>query len=507
MKDTDTDTDNKNDKDKKKDNKTKKNLTFEEKELEILRISVDKAESKLGKKIKQTNDITNIIRILETFLKRKKVVCYGGTAINNILPVNDQFYNKDIEIPDYDFFSPSAIVHATELADIYAKNGYADTEVRSGMHKETYKVFVNFIPIADITQLEPKVFKVLFKNSIRKDGISYAPPDYLRMQTYNELSRPDGDVTRWEKIYKRLVLLNRHFPFNENPKCSQVNFMRDFTGNPELNETLYALVKNTMINEGVVFIGGYASSLYGRHMPPEQKKQLLQVPDFDVLAEDPKAVAHILKEKLESEGFKNVKINKKPEVGNEVIMAHYEIVVDDDTLCFIYQPHGCYSYNTIKLNGKTVKVATIETMLLFLIAFLYSARPYYDHERIICMAQYLINVQAKNRLEQKGLLKRFNINCYGDEKTIVELRSLKAEKYEQLKQNKDIKEYNKYFYKYVPNKTQKKDIEKSPLSFNKPQKYRKSIFTYRNKNKNKYRKTKKNINRRNIVRKVFDNIF
>ena len=489
-------------------NKTKTYLSFEEKELELLRTSVDKAESKLGKKIKQTNDITNIIKILETFLRRKKVVCYGGTAINNILPINDQFYDKDIEIPDYDFFSPSAIIHATELADIYAKNGYDDTEVRSGMHKETYKVFVNFIPIADITQLEPKVFKVLFKNSIRKDGISYAPPDYLRMQTYNELSRPDGDVTRWEKIYKRLVLLNRHFPFNENPKCSQVNFMRDFTGNPELNETLYALVKDTMINEGVVFIGGYASSLYGRHMPPEQKKQLLQVPDFDVLAEDPKAVAHILKEKLESEGFKNVKINKKPEVGNEVIMAHYEIVVDDDTLCFIYQPYGCYSYNTIKINGKTVKVATIETMLLFLIAFLYSARPYYDHERIICMAQYLINVQAKNRLEQKGLLKRFNINCYGDEKTIVELRSQKAEKYEQLKQNKDIKEYNKYFYKYVPNKTQKKDnTEKSPLSYNKPQKYRKNIFTYRNKNKNKYRKTKKNINGRNIVRKVFDNIF
>ena len=496
--------------------KSKKHLSFEERELELLRNSVDKAESKLGKKIKQTNDITNIIKILETFLRRKKVVCYGGTAINNILPVNDQFYNKDIEIPDYDFFSPSAIVHATELADIYAKNGYTDTEVRSGMHKETYKVFVNFIPIADITQLEPKIFKVLFKNSIRKDGISYASPDYLRMQTYNELSRPDGDVTRWEKIYKRLVLLNRHFPFNENPKCSQVNFMRDFTGNPELNESLYSLVKDTMINEGVVFIGGYASSLYGRYMPPEQKKQLLEVPDFDVLAEDPKAIAYILKEKLESEGFKNVKINKKQEVGNEVIMAHYEIVVDDDTLCFIYQPHGCYSYNTIKISGKTVKVATIETMLLFLIAFLYSARPYYDHERIICMAQYLINVQAKNRLEQKGLLKRFNINCYGDEKTIVEMRSQKAEKYEQLKNNKDIKEYNKYFYKYVPNKTQKKDKEKTPLSFNKryntqynkpQQKYRKNIYQNKTTYRNKYRKNKNKRTKKNIVGKVFDKFF
>ena len=42
--------------------KPKKHLSFEERELELLRNSVDKAESKLGKKIKQTNDITNIIK-------------------------------------------------------------------------------------------------------------------------------------------------------------------------------------------------------------------------------------------------------------------------------------------------------------------------------------------------------------------------------------------------------------------------------------------------------------
>ena len=88
--------------------------------------------------------LITIIRILENFMRRKTVVCYGGTAINNILPVTDQFYDKDVEIPDYDFFSPMALKHATELADIYANNNYESVEVRSGVHKETYKVFVNF---------------------------------------------------------------------------------------------------------------------------------------------------------------------------------------------------------------------------------------------------------------------------------------------------------------------------------------------------------------------------
>jgi len=485
----------------------KKKLTFEEQEMELLHKAVSIAESKLGKKIKESNDILSIIKILEDFMRRKKVVCYGGTAINNILPVSDQFYDKDIEIPDYDFFSPMALKHSKELADMYAKNGYIDVEVRSGMHKETYKVFVNFIPIADITQLEPKIFRVLIKESIRKDGISYAPPDYLRLQMYNELSRPDGDVSRWEKVYRRLLLLNKDHPFKENPKCSQINFMRDFTGNPELNDTLYKLVKDTMINEGVVFIGGYASSLYGRYMPEDQKKQLQHVPDFDVLAEDPKAVAFILKGNLEEAGFKNVKINKKPSVGNDIIIVHYEVVVDDDTLCFIYEPYGCYSFNTIKIKDKTVKVATIETMLMFLLAFLYADRPYYDHERIICMAQYLINVQAKNRLEQKGLLKRFNINCYGNEKTIVEVRSEKASKYEELKNQKDSKEFNKYFFKYIPSKTGAKTIKKkyyndndndNRTNDNEKQPYEKQPYAYKkkhtkhNKFVNPYKQTKKN---------------
>ncbi len=480
-------------------------LTFEEKELDILRDAVDEAEHKLNKKIKQSSDIINIIKILETFLRRKKMICYGGTAINNILPKSSQFYDKSVDIPDYDVYSSIAIDHATELADNYASHGYSDVEVRSGMHVGTYKVFVNFIPVADITHMEPKLFKVLYEKSVRIEGISYAPPDYLRLSMYNELSRPDGDVSRWEKVYKRLVLLNKHYPFNEHAKCSEINFMRDFTGNPELNNTLYTLVKDTIINEGAVFLGGYASSLYGRYMPPDQKKQLQEVPDFDVLAEDAKATAYIIKEKLENAGFKNVKLLKKPSVGDDIIFTHYEIVVDEDTLCFIYEPSGCFSYNTIKISNKTVKVATIETMLLFSLSFIYSDRPYYDHERIMCMAQYLINVQAANRLEQKGLLKRFNINCYGNEKTIMEIRSQKAEKYEQLKNAKDTKEYNRYFYKYNPATSAATGTSTTTSTY----KHKHNIHKNKRTRKNKYNKNNK-INKKynkNNHSGVFGNIW
>ena len=84
--------------------KCDKKMTFQECELTILRQAVDKIEKKTGRKMIKNPQIQEIIHIVETFLKLKNRVCYGGTAINNILPESDQFYDKNIELPDYDFF-------------------------------------------------------------------------------------------------------------------------------------------------------------------------------------------------------------------------------------------------------------------------------------------------------------------------------------------------------------------------------------------------------------------
>ena len=64
----------------------KQNMSFEECELSILRAAVDKIGVKSGK-IKINNpEIKEIIKIIENFLQKTKRICYGGTAINNILP-------------------------------------------------------------------------------------------------------------------------------------------------------------------------------------------------------------------------------------------------------------------------------------------------------------------------------------------------------------------------------------------------------------------------------------
>ena len=178
-----------------------------------------------------------------------------------------------------------------------------------------------------------------------------------------------------------------------------------------------------------------------------------RTPDFDVLAEDPQNTAEIVKERLRREGIKNVHIRKKNGIG-ELIAEHYELIVNGETILMIYEPIACHSYNLVRMRGRSMKIATIDTMLSFYLAFMYVNRPYYDPNRIICMAEYLFKVQQFNRLSQRGILKRFSINCYGKQDTINSILKEKSEMYDKLKRG--TRKWDYYFLKYDPVRKAKK---------------------------------------------------
>ena len=73
---------------------------------------------KKNRKIKYTKPA--YFKLIEEFIQKKELICYGGTAINNYLPKEKQFYEDD-DIPDYDCFSVNAIKDAIELSNILVK--------------------------------------------------------------------------------------------------------------------------------------------------------------------------------------------------------------------------------------------------------------------------------------------------------------------------------------------------------------------------------------------------
>ena len=490
----------------------KQKMSFQECELAILRSAVDKIGNKSGKQKLNNPDIKEIIMIVEDFLKTTRRVCYGGTAINNILPLEDQFYDKTVELPDYDFFSPDPLNDAKKLADIYYKKGFTEVEAKSGVHSGTFKVFVNFIPVADITYLVPQLYKKIHKRAIMVGGIYYTPPNYLRMLMYLELSRPAGDVSRWEKVLKRLTLLNKHYPLR-GKSCETEEIQRLFQygtkhtvkkggASPTITEEegelrnaeqiIFKIVRNTLINQGCIFFGAFANRLYLKDLKKLRHKKIPSIPDFDVLSGEPAETARMLKKRLSDIGIKDVKLKKRGGVG-EIIAPHYEVTVGPESVVFIYEPIACHSYNVVKVGGKKIRIATLDTMLSFYLAFAYVNRPYYNANRILCMSQFLFKVQQKNRLKQKGLLRRFSIDCYGQQHTIEQMREEKAEMYKKLKKNKNSKDYEWWFLRYIP-------AERDPKNKQKKKNNRKT--KKKGKRKRKRRKRRKTRKRRGILNQL-----
>lgn len=192
-------------------------------------------------------------KIVKQFIQKKGLKLYGGTAINSYLPKEEKFYNK-FDLPDYDFFSPDPWNDCVELADIFHQKGYKYIEARAGIHKGTYKVFVNMWPVADISYMPKKQFDMMETTTI--DGIKVVSPFKLLESMYKEFSEPYANPARWPKVATReKLLLKWAKPLNKKFKCSPLLFSG---GKVRINTTLAILLEATyaFIEEKNMLLGG-----------------------------------------------------------------------------------------------------------------------------------------------------------------------------------------------------------------------------------------------------------
>jgi len=408
---------------------------------------IKKAQEKiLISQMKKNENIKDIVKIVETFLIKNQLLCYGGTAINNLLPKKYRFYSDDKDIPDYDFFSTTPIKHAKQLADLFFENGFSDVEAKVGVHNGTYKVYVNFIGIADITYIEPEIFKELKSESIEKQNILYVPSNYLLMMMYNELSRPEGNISRWEKVFNRFSLFVKHYPIKVTKKCINKNIEPD-----KDDLKIFRIIKDIGIKDKVVFFGGYARLLYSKY----DKSMYSKIPDFHIISSNYEETALKIYADLRK-FYKNIKIIIHENIG-EHIPENVEIIVNDRTVAFVYDvfPGVCYNYNTIEGN---INVATIDTILSIYIMFTYVNKTTYDKHKLLCACKSLFRIQNKYKLKNIKILRRFNLPCIGYQITLRDLKTIKTIKFYELKSKNRTKEYEKWFMSYVPYQQKKNEL-------------------------------------------------
>jgi hypothetical protein len=402
-----------------------------------------------------------MIQIVKNFIIKKRLILYGGSAINNILPKEAQFYDYESEIPDLDFFSTNALNDAKELADIYHKANFKSVEAKTGVHHNTYKIFVNFIPMADITCVGKEIYKTLLKDAIVVDQMHHCPANYLRLNMYLELSRPLGDTSRWEKVSTRLGLLNKYYPMRIDEKTLELVKNIKSDDKRGFSKT-YDVLKDELINQNVIFFGDFASSLYAEYMSGDAKTLAKEFKTFRVIHEDPEKCLETLTNKLKREGVKNVNVARHKEI-EELIPSTIEIKIDGVPRVVIYEPLACHNYNEVKVDGKSANIATIDTMITFYLASYYTSKDKNFKNRVFCVATNLFEL-TQRRLEEEGILKRFSPTCMGEQTTLISMRAEKTHKREELKNKRGTEEYESWFLSYIPSAKKEKKADSGPAT-------------------------------------------
>jgi len=375
--------------------------------------------------------IKTSLGVVEAFLKTHPVLCYGGTAINNLLPKKDRFYDPKKEVPDYDFFSKTPQAHSVMIANQLVKHGIKEVEVKPGMHLGTFKVFADYTGVADITSLTPEIFDRLWGQAEVRNGIHYVPPNFLRMSMYLELSRPRGDVSRWEKVYTRLQLLNKAHPVT----CKH----EDGQSHDHLTATQQSGVIKMLKNEPVVLLSVSAAEIHLGKKWTTPIGLLAERETIERLTKGQEVVVH----------------------EENDILPRRTMVMDKDgkkSLFRFYETTACHSYHEMK-NG--VRVASIPTTLQFFFAYMYSGADESNIASVLCIAQRLVD------LANSKPSRRFEIltpkECLGEQETLTDMKRNKAKMYADLGKDKTSADYLEYFFTYDPSDAMSKKKAKAAI--------------------------------------------
>ncbi len=403
-----------------------------QKQLDIISQAATVAEQKVDYESAHDPEILRSIDIVEAFLRVKHRICYGGQAINAHLPKKYKFYDPQYNIPDYDFFTPNAESDIKYLADKLYKAGFTEVSAREGMHEGTTKIYVNFIPVADITQIDPKLYKIMASREFRQDGISYLSADTLRMLMYLELSRPEGQVDRWEKVYERLILLNSFVPVE---RCKVIRLSgKGLLKQGEVTSLMNYIVHEKRIFAGADLIGMYKRSLKGKGNRADwvfstKRPIYFYSPDLE---KDTSFVKYELKQfSPEME----LSVKKIEALGGDIVPPMRLIMRRGVPVVIILGQTACHSYYNLPVkNDQVMLAASVDTLITLYFGMSMLGNRYLSLASMDCLAKELVEVSYRARADPKKFPFPFiSLDCSGHQKR---LPSLIREKVERIKKTR-----------------------------------------------------------------------
>lgn len=415
-----------------------------DRQIKLIKNAADQAQESIDYESAHDPEILRAINIVEHFLKKSHRLCYGGQAINAHLPKQFKIYDPSKSIPDYDFFTPSTEKDLKTLIDLFKTAGFIEISAREGMHEGTIKIYINYTPVADITEIDSKLYSILSKKEFRLNGISYLDANTLRMMMYLELSRPKGEVDRWEKVYQRLLTFNEFVPTYTNTvdNCHVPKF-NGLTDN-EITNIMHYVINEKRVFAGADLTGYYKTAL---KINKQRAKWLVHTkkPIYiytSSLEEDMKHFKYELKHlssSSASSSSQKIFISKINPLGGDLIPAMYVFSKKKKGLPFLVLMNetACHSYYSVPISEhRQLRIASLDTLITLYFSLSLLKYRFLDLGSLECLANELIAISTKARANPHNFPFSFiSIECSGHQKRLSSLIREKVKRIKHTRKN------------------------------------------------------------------------
>lgn len=397
-----------------------------QRQIDLIKKASEIAQKKIDYHSAHNEEVLCAIEVVENFLRKKHRLCYGGQAINAHLPTKYKIYNSEYTLPDYDFFTPDQRADIQTLVKDLQRAGFTEISAREGMHEGTVKIYVNFVPVADITQINPSIYKVLSNREYKYDGISYLDANTLRMLMYLELSRPRGEVERWAKVYERLALFNEFIPVR---KCTP----REKKGNKViLTRGELELIMSFIIEQKNIFAGGDLVGFYDKkfkHKQIQRSWTIRQKLPIFFFSSSFDADAEFLVDELrgiepnDSFTIKNIKSK-----GLDLTPSITIIQRDEKPIIFIIDSNACSSYYNYVMKTEKgqedmiLRIASLDTLITLYFSLALFDNKYINAGSMECLANELVELSIAVRNNPDNFPFPFiSLKCSGHQPSLASL--------------------------------------------------------------------------------------
>ena len=370
---------------------------------------------------------SNVFEETYKILRKRKVLLYGGVAINELLPPKLQFY-KTTALPDIDILTIDGEKLAKKIVKYFHKKGFNNitTSHSEALHPGTYKVYVDSLQILDITDIPLNVYTRLHKNAVMSERLklNIVDPQFLRMTLHLILAKGDATtVHRWGKVLERLTLFYKHFP----PKpCKTISASTASTATASTANRLTQFPED-LITTIYSILGNTEYILFGVH----EIEYILEKTPFSYTSISPIQIlcketnlTHVVKSFIN----KIVAHNKdytsylkySPIYKDDTLISDHIFVYYKNTLLLsIYNANVCYGYTVY--NG--LRIASIHTIVYMYLSMLLSPYKHFNNmSSLECLVNALVIKQNSMRSSKKKLFQDVVSQCYGENIGLVTMR-------------------------------------------------------------------------------------